>query len=838
MYTPSIFIKPANELPADQQPEQSESVINMKSLTAVVEQANKTTSNIEKREAIIGLNKPALMARLRDRVTVLENDIRRLHQQMRNGGGSSEFINPYFSEPLARKRSYIALQNPPPPPPPDENAAPKNNNSPFPSVSTPAAMDPNPLVGGPKRMSPGSRSQQRRRPQSSSHMLGESTSSANYGESEPSNPGDNIDYSNFKSAGSYRYQLMKMRYSRRYANYLPYRFGMALIDEMSEEEKKKVDVPRVQCYGWNMSGVHYIKPRQIPDPAILVTESVARSLLAYFFDNINPLYSILHKPMFMEQFDAYLLAPDKKECRLFMSILHVVCAITIRYCEICENRQYDAGLEERLFDDAHATLQAFSFEWESLEIIQGYLLLALYLRACHRQPSAWGVLGTAIRMTLGMGLMHKTQVNCYTSDYEILKYERVFWACFVLDRTFCIDYGRHFSFREDEITMPIPHYYVDDGWQTPISNALLRFCLSLSDLIYDRDLELNSDDLKNVKARLAAWNDAMQEFGLDSDTDLAAHPKLPASLVGHFRLHYYNSLFFIHMRSVYGLIGLQWDTPHIDRPLYIKCVKGVVSITHTLSKLHQLKTPWWLTLSNLYHAGCVALMLIYNQIAVRDMGAALTSIMALITEISNDGKFIMARECLWSLKTLNHMVCMKLGQTRALLPAAGIDHGTAIINRGNFSSMGVVDHQGNEQLHLSVDGEKRKVDFGNGNGSGNGSGNDTIDDGNRYGEASQQQHQVVGSPELNTNNEPLYPLGILGPSSSSSTTAATGFEGTKGYEGFLYEAAMLNVSPADEANDPIMSLEWFDNWDWDLDLGSTMAGILNEDDENGGPSSK
>lgn len=747
IYTPSVFIKTSgtdNSMIKDEEPEPasiSGPAISATSLSAAVEAANEAPTMAEKRKEIIGVNNSAIMARLRDRIIVLENDITRLAHHIRSGTRGSNASSTFdYKNDFMMPGLGSFLEG-------DQKAS---------------QVDPhaNLKSGGPKLLEPGIKHVNRRGPPLNK--------SSDYGESE--NPCENIDYTDFKT-GNFKYQKGNMRYARRYASYLPYRMGLALTEDMTPEMKSKVNVPRIQYYGWNMSGVHYLKPRTIPAPIILLQEKTARSLLNYFFQNVNPLFSILHKPMFMEQYDAYLLRPDKKECRLFMAIFHVVCAISIRYREICDRQVFEPGLEEKLFDDGFSTLQAFSFEWESLEIIQGNLLMTLYLRACHRQPSAWGVLGTAIRMSLGMGLMHKIQLSSHPSDYDILKHERVFWACFVMDRTLCMECGRHFSFREDDISVAFPHYYIDDGWQTPISSALLRFCLTLGDLVYDRDLDLNTDDLHSMKARLLAWNDGMKDFELNSDVDLDRF-KLPAALVGHFRLQYYNTLFFIHMRSVYGLVGPKWDSSLVDRKLYMNCIHGVINITATLSKLGQLTTPWWLTLSNLYYAGCVALLLLYNQISVTEMGQALSKIIGLISEISEDGRFIMAKECLWSLKTLNHMVFMKLSRAQELLQKVGLDHGPASINKGNFSSMGVLDHEGKEVLAIVME---KKED-----------------------ESEQQQHQQQQQ-------------------SSGAQTESSPFV-TPGMDKAIFE----NISPLQvispyQDSEPAMSLAWFENWDWETE---------------------
>lgn len=763
IYTPSAFTKGREPSNTDSDPANPEhvnkdgSAISAESLSAAVESANEMKTMPEKRTAIIGINKPAILARLRDRITVLENDLARLAHQVQTENNNKPKIEP----------SHLDK-----------------------SVAPPMIFNPNPLLGQAKKSSPRLKYLYR---------VSGPNKSSDYAESE--NPGDNLEQE-LKCA--LRNHKSKMRYSRRYANYLPFRMGTALTETLPEDMKKKVNVPRVQCYGWNMSGVHYLKPRVIPAPQSNIPEKMARELLSYFFKNINPLFSILHEPMFMEQYDAYLLSPDKRECRLFMAIYHVVCAISMRFREVSKNDHYEQGLEERLFDDGYATLQAFSFEWESLEIVQGYLLLSLYLRACHRQPSAWGALGTAIRMARGMGLMYKMQPTVFPSEYDTLRHERIFWACFVMDRTLCIETGRHFSFREDSITIPFPHYYIDDGWQTPISNALLRFCLSLGDLVFDRDLNLNTNDLASIKARLITWNEGMADFGFNSDTELDKH-NLPPALTGHLRLCYYNSLFFIHMRTVFGLLGSQWDTPHLDKQLYVMCVKGVVDVTTTLSKLGQLKTPWWLVLSNLYYAGCVSLLLIYNQVNTIEMGEALHKILELITELVNDGRFSMARECLWSLKMLNHMVKLKFGQTQEMLESLGIDpppKSLSKINRDRFTSMGYLDPQGREILQINMENKQLSEER----------------EQHQEQHSSEQQQQQLLHQQLPQQQFSLHPPSQNQPQTFSdlNSTFPLVFDTNTAGLSVMTEFPAFDGVTQEARADTQMSLDWFNNWDWDV----------------------
>lgn len=690
-----------------------------------------TVANSKK--ALMEIKRPLHVAMLRDRVAVLESDLARLANMIRTG---SKGPFPFQSSEMLRAG---------------------NRNAPEESKTEDRTT-----LGGTAKYK--SDSANKRSFEQSIEGTAEMIylSSDNFGVQQPK---------------------LKMRYSRRYANSLPMQLGSELIKDLPDFQKKQVSVPRLQHYGWNMSGVHYIRPRNIPSPGALIDESTGREYLSYFFENINPLYSILHKPMFLQQFDLYLLTPCYPECRLFLAIFHAVCAIVIRHKEICENAKIEPELEEKLFDDAYSTLKAFSFEWESVEVVQGFLLLATYLRGCHRQSSAWSVLGTAIRMALGMGLNHKVQ-GINLTDYELLKRQRVFWACFVLDRTFCIDIGRHFSLRENDMSIPIPKGYVDDGWQTQISSALMQFCLRLCDLVYDQNLNLNRYELKVIKSRLLAWNDSLDDIGLNSDTELNMFESLPAALVAHFRFSYYSSLFFIHMKTVFGLLGAASDSQLIDRELYVQCVKGVTNVASALDDSGQLKTPWWLTLNTLHYAGCIALLLIFHQTEVDEMGKQLEKIIALLTIIAEDGRFVMARECVWSLKTLNHMVHMRFSQTLEILRSIGLDHGSSLVNKGNFSAMGYLDRMGNEVFFV----------------------------GNQDGtpEASSATTTSNATPGSSSNDQPTTTAPV------DSAELST----------------IQNMLPG--GYDPTMSLMWFDNWDWDMDntIADYFANPLGIDDDN------
>ena len=81
--------------------------------------------------------------------------------------------------------------------------------------------------------------------------------------------------------------------------------------------------------------------------------------------------------------------------------------MAIRFSEILKPKNVDISLlklEERLFKYGYKVVSILSFEWESFELIQAWLLITLYLRVTHRQTSCSHALGEAVTMTKSMGL--------------------------------------------------------------------------------------------------------------------------------------------------------------------------------------------------------------------------------------------------------------------------------------------------------------------------------------------------------------------------------------------------------------------------------------------------
>lgn len=224
-----------------------------------------------------------------------------------------------------------------------------------------------------------------------------------------------------------------------------------------------------------------------------------------------------------------------------------------------------------------------------------------------------------------------------------------------MDRFLSLDCGRTFSIFQNHISIAFPEKFIDNGWQSSLTYGLVKLAFTLKEMESDPDFLMPDHKVLKMTEELLKWNASMEEFGLGDDAMIAKAP-YSIGLVSQFRLMYYNVLYFIHMRSVFNLVDSSVCHNHPNVEVLLDAIRGVNKVTDIMVQKNALLTPWWLALNVLYHSGCLCLLFISNNIHSTEMGSQLSKIIEKTSLIAKDDRFIMAKECLWSLKTLNHML--------------------------------------------------------------------------------------------------------------------------------------------------------------------------------------
>nr|CAI6578816.1 AKR_HP1_G0039760.mRNA.1.CDS.1 [Saccharomyces cerevisiae] len=477
------------------------------------------------------------------------------------------------------------------------------------------------------------------------------------------------------------FSLDKYRFHRRYQNILPYYLGVSILKDLSPQtiEYAKLKRPRVQNYGWNLSGGHYLKYKgdfrsqeknirheskffDFDDPIHL---SLINKLLRYYFDEINPVFSIIHEATFWQQYNNKFLRQGKQNnssANLFTSMLYLIWSTTLRFREGHLDGQKGQGtysntslnitfeeksilikkpsIEENLFKYAYLIINTLTFEWESFELIQSWLLITFYFRTCYRQTACWNALSQAVNMCNGMSLYLNKFPEIH-STYDESKAWHCFWCCFIMDKLI--------SFQMV-------------GSQTNAYDDNYRYFYQVQPFMTYLDIRLTFE--------------VRQLFCLIA----------PSSTANNKSLEYV-----------------------VDTELLISHCQMAIENLAEITRSNLFFVPWWLNLSQLFTVNLICIIYLHAGIAVTQNKAIMQSCQEIwrTLECSKPkNRPSMLPECLWCLKMLNHMFCIRLRDSALQLEATlGTDHGDDTPNRNKFEQFKKV---GDNDADVEVDAGERE----------------------------------------------------------------------------------------------------------------------------------
>lgn len=500
---------------------------------------------------------------------------------------------------------------------------------------------------------------------------------------------------------------------------------------LSDAAKAHVDVPRRQFFGWNMSGCHYLQPEQFPPPPDMRALPAAQceAWVDHFFREINPLFAIVHETVFREQIRASA-ADDTAATNftvLFRAMLCLVYALSIRFTQFVLPQgpaRNMLELEDTLFQYAHRVVLIILFEWERFELIQCWLLITLYLRIAHRQTSAFTALGRAVHMTRVMGL-GRAPLLAPVPQYEMLKSRRIFESVYCFDRVVGYLGGRRRSFPVADISRRLPLFdfaaeSTRDDWITLPAFALIHIARVANLIPLDHRDEPCTRMLDRELRLLDEWL-TQNGFGLADDIfpeNPAASDILP-TVRAQVRFHYYDLVLTVHGQVLFSILGRPLPTAGMRLDSVRHANAEIVRLAQRLARHGQLYVPWYTTLHLVFNAGICMLVLLQASVAVHEARAVLAGAMAVLQQLQDlpvyeDGKMVfferfkMVRECMWALKTANHIVSLGFTEAAQGLRDLGIDHGNADVNRQYFSQFGLIDAPAESLLDkLALDQSRR-----------------------------------------------------------------------------------------------------------------------------------
>jgi len=177
----------------------------------------------------------------------------------------------------------------------------------------------------------------------------------------------------------------------------------------------------------------------------LPPKHLADGLLDAYFARVHRLYPFVHEQTFRLDYERIYLRQDSEslaESRpVSIALLYMVFAHGAEFCRSLSETE-TVGIAAEFVAKAKRIVFAQMFRQESLELVQSLLLMCQYLQSTLELNQCWSLVGLMIRTAVSLGLHFNPLASepFTTIEREIRK--RVWWGCFMIDRTLSMKLGR------------------------------------------------------------------------------------------------------------------------------------------------------------------------------------------------------------------------------------------------------------------------------------------------------------------------------------------------------------------------------------------------------------
>ncbi|KAF8998967.1 fungal-specific transcription factor domain-containing protein [Cyathus striatus] len=218
---------------------------------------------------------------------------------------------------------------------------------------------------------------------------------------------------------------------------------------------------------WDKDTMRPIVNYTFPPPDLIT------KLTDAYFEHVNLLYPLLHRPTFDRAVANSLHLHDEG----FGSVLLLVCAVGSRYTDCIdkrtlfdgENSPYSAGWK---WYNQVQVVKSGLVDSPTLYDLQLYCLAVQFLMGYSEPPSMWLLAGFGIRLAQDVGA-HRRRVPRERLTVEDELWKRAFWVLVFLDRTTSTSVGRPCATFDENFDLDMPIECDDEYWENP--NPEYRF---------------------------------------------------------------------------------------------------------------------------------------------------------------------------------------------------------------------------------------------------------------------------------------------------------------------------------------------------------------------------
>ncbi|KAL4969445.1 Zn(II)2Cys6 transcription factor [Aspergillus stella-maris] len=218
----------------------------------------------------------------------------------------------------------------------------------------------------------------------------------------------------------------------------------------------------ITAMSYHIDHIQIAEPYFTGDPTLLPPRSWAAHLVNIYFEAIAPSFPLLHKPLFLSQFNQAYQGPAEPPAR-WLAVLNLIFATASKWYQLADPVA-GKDVDDRIFLSraiALSTSRNLEINHPDLNQVQVDLLLAIYYLTSGQVNRAYQINGRAVRSAIALGL----NLRASSDDIDPVSKEtrtQIWWSIFSIEHLLTSMTGRASSvdYRSMSLYPPIPY---DEG---------------------------------------------------------------------------------------------------------------------------------------------------------------------------------------------------------------------------------------------------------------------------------------------------------------------------------------------------------------------------------------
>jgi hypothetical protein len=172
---------------------------------------------------------------------------------------------------------------------------------------------------------------------------------------------------------------------------------------------------------------------------VLPTKDQADTLVAKYFEAVDPVYPMLHKEAFYADYDTFWRLPQEEKCFADASLLALqfaIYALGAQFLQM-ESDQARQQISEFYVSAAHQSLRLYPFlSRTSLRSIEAMVLMGYFLMNDNKATDAWAFSGILVKQSYAMGLHRDPDLIAPKASVMEKNQRRKVWQAVFFQDTF------------------------------------------------------------------------------------------------------------------------------------------------------------------------------------------------------------------------------------------------------------------------------------------------------------------------------------------------------------------------------------------------------------------